>query len=155
MRPDRRIVQQAIRDENGNLSRVAVRLGCSRQTLYTWIYQLGLEKLAGIRIDTRDGLDKRMRKDTQDTRLEKPFKTGVYSAPSDASTLSPVAPTATAEQTIPATVKLPESLWKRIRTKAIWQNRTVGEVVREALEESLAAESGGPSKNGKKNGGRE
>lgn len=46
------------------------------------------------------------------------------------------------EQIIPATMKLPESLWKKIRTKAIWEGVTVSKLVQKALEDSLAADAG-------------
>jgi transposase-like protein len=149
MRPDRAIVQQAIRDARGNLSRTATILGCSRQTLYTWIYQLGLEKLAGIRIDTRDGLDKRERKDTSDGNNLKRLSNRT---PSGSPNLSLVAAQAMVERDIPATVKLPESLWKKIRTKAIWEGVLVSKLVQKALEDSLVDEPP-VRKRGKTNGG--
>ena len=40
MRPDKAVVRKAIEDTRGNLSRAAARLGCSRTTLYCWVYQL-------------------------------------------------------------------------------------------------------------------
>lgn len=149
MRPDRGIVQKAIRDAGGNLSKTAAILGCSRQTLYTWIYQFGLEKLAGIRIDTRDGLDKRERLDTPHGNQ---FKRVSNRPGLVAPNLSLVAAQAMAEQNIPATVKLPETLWKKIRTKAIWQGVTVGEIVKKALEDSLAADQSVRKSRGKTNG---
>lgn len=153
MRPDRAVVIQAIRDEEGKMSRVALRLGCSRQTLYTWVYQYGLEKLAGIRIDIRDGLDKRKSKDTKDTQPRKPFNTTVQSADEKASTLSDVATQVAAEREIPVTIKLPESLWKRVKTNGIWSGRRVSEIVQEAIEDKLNAADGPATKNGKKNSG--
>lgn len=47
-RPEKAEVERAIRDTGGNLSAAAVRLACSRQTLYTWVYQYQLDRLAGI-----------------------------------------------------------------------------------------------------------
>jgi len=47
-RPARASVEAAIRGAGGNLSRTASQLGCTRQTLYTWIYQYGLDRLAGV-----------------------------------------------------------------------------------------------------------
>ncbi len=41
-------LEQAIRSNGGNLARVAASLECSRPTLYKWIRQLGLSKLAGL-----------------------------------------------------------------------------------------------------------
>ena len=47
-RPTRAQLEALIREEGGNLSAVSRRLGVSRQTTYTWVYQLGLDRLAGI-----------------------------------------------------------------------------------------------------------
>jgi transposase len=47
-RPEKKVVADAIRAAGGNLSRAAEGLGCSRQTLYTWIFQLDLTRLAGV-----------------------------------------------------------------------------------------------------------
>jgi hypothetical protein len=146
MRPDRAIVQQAIRDSEGNLTRAAAILGCSRQTLYTWVYQLGLEKLAGIRIDTRDALDRRGALDTPAGTVGRKIKTGVYSDAAEVSNLHAVATPVTSEPYIPATVKLPESLWKRIRAKAIYRGCTAAVIVQEALEVSLASEDAADKK---------
>jgi hypothetical protein len=48
-RPAKAALEAAIRAEAGNLTKTAARLHATRQTLYTWIYQLGLERLAGVR----------------------------------------------------------------------------------------------------------
>lgn len=47
-RPAREQLAQAIRHHGGNLTSVAASLDCSRQTLYRWVYQLGLARLAGV-----------------------------------------------------------------------------------------------------------
>jgi hypothetical protein len=47
-RPSRGVVEKAIRDSGGNISRAAGLLGSSRQSLYTWIYQYDLVRLAGV-----------------------------------------------------------------------------------------------------------
>ena len=47
-RPPKSHVEAAIREAGGNLSRAAGRIGCSRTVLYTWIYQYGLDRLAGV-----------------------------------------------------------------------------------------------------------
>ena len=49
MRPPKADVEAAIRETGGNLTRAAARLDCTRQTLYVWIYQYGLQRLAGVR----------------------------------------------------------------------------------------------------------
>ena len=138
MRPDRAIVKQAITDEGGNLSRAAARLGCTRQTLYTWIYQLGLDRIAGIRMDRRTELDKR---DRLDTRANKQNKPGVYSGEPGRPILRDVSSTTTAdapEIMQNATVKLPEGLWKRAKIEAIREGCTLSEYVAQALYSKLA-----------------
>ena len=52
-RPPRPAVEAAIRAAGGNLTATAASLKCSRQTLYTWIYQLGLERLAGVTLKAK------------------------------------------------------------------------------------------------------
>jgi len=134
MRPDRAVVKKAIVDAANNLRKAAALLGCSRQTLYTWIYQLGLERFAGVCLDTRIGLDTRQRKDT---RTGKPIKTGVQSADPAAASLHLVEQAATVDLQIPATIKVRESLWKRVKIEAIHKNTTVGAIVESALEQAL------------------
>jgi transposase-like protein len=48
-RPSRAALEQAIREAEGNITRLAGRVGASRQTLYKWIYELDLAGVAGIR----------------------------------------------------------------------------------------------------------
>lgn len=106
-RPDKAAIKKAIEDAGGNLSRAAGRLGCSRASLYQWVYQFDLTRFAGI--------------DTE----------GFMAATTKA-------PTTTATDLLySATVRLPESLWKRTRIRAIEEDVTVSDFVRKALEASL------------------
>ena len=50
---DRERIEGNIRKAKGKIARAAVLLGCSRSTIYTWIYQLGLEKMAQVGWETR------------------------------------------------------------------------------------------------------
>lgn len=135
MRPERPIVKKAIEDAGGNLSKAAGILGATRQSLYTWIYQYGLERKAGIRMDTRTQLDTR---DRQDTRPRKENKTGVYSAGNSPSNLLLVTTPATAQDyPIQASFKVRESLWKRVKIEAIRRGCTVGEMMDAVLETTL------------------
>lgn len=134
MRPDRAVVKKAIHDSGGNLSRAVALLGCSRQTLYTWIYQLGLERIAGICQDRRIELDRR---ECKDTRVGKEIVPGVKSRRDELPNLHLVPQQAVVEMPVNATVKLPESLWKRVRIRAIDQGCTVSEFVQAALESAL------------------
>lgn len=137
MRPERAVVKKALVDAGGDKSRAAALLGCSRPTLYTWIYQLGLERLAGICNDRRAELDTRERKNAQSGK-------GIFQAVkpvvSDTSTLRLVQQTGAVEMPINATVKLPESLWKKVRKIAIDRDCTVSAFVAAALESALASE---------------
>src|SRR5574341_32875 len=80
MRPERAIVKKAIQDAGGNLSRSAALLGCTRQTLYVWIYQLGLERMAGVRPSKTVELDKGFRVDTSSSRSRESSESHVKSA---------------------------------------------------------------------------
>lgn len=147
MRPERAIVKKAIADAGGNLSRAAASLGCTRQTLYTWVYQLGLDRFAGVRMDRRHELDARDRMDRRggkrdlrrSSATEAHGKFTVYSGEVEAPTL-PVVATASMSTAIPitASVKLPEDLWKRVKIEAIREGVTVSEFVRRMLEANLA-----------------
>lgn len=48
-RPTRTQLEALIVEHGANMTKVATTLGVSRQTLYTWTYQLGLGDRAGIR----------------------------------------------------------------------------------------------------------
>lgn len=137
MRPDRAIVKRAIVDAGNNLRLASSLLGCTRQTLYTWIYQLGLERFAGVRMDTRTELDQRER---MDARPRKEKKSGVYSAETPRPNLVLVQEAATVDLPIQATLKVRESLWKRVKIEAIRKNTTVGALVETMLESALLPE---------------
>lgn len=47
-RPDEATVRAAISETKGNMTHAAERLGVTRQSLYTWVYQFGLERFVGI-----------------------------------------------------------------------------------------------------------
>ena len=136
MRPDRAVVKKAIVDAGGNLSRAAILLACTRQTLYTWIYQHGLQRLAGVRMDRRIELDKRERLDGSvrpaGKLANKTDVSGVYSAGSDVPILSSVEQVI--DTPVQATVRVPESLWKRVKIEAIRKNTTVAALVAAGLE---------------------
>lgn len=144
VRPDRAVVKKAIDDAKGNLSRAAVLLGCSRPTLYTWIYQLGLERHAGICIDSRVGFYRRDRKDTRPNNPQKQINQVLNPRPATPPILRVVPPTATEDLPIQAGVKLPESLWKRVKIEAIREGCTVSEFVHRALEATLTERATGP-----------
>lgn len=133
MRPERAIVKKAIQDAEGNLTRASTLLGCSRQTLYIWIYQFGLDRLAGIRPNIRPGQDKGRRMDARHGNLNEPGKSGVQSAGLVRPILS-IVTTQSTDVPVQATVKVRESLWKEVKIEAIRRDTTVGALVEEALE---------------------
>jgi Bacterial regulatory protein, Fis family len=124
MRPDRAVVKQAIVDAGGNLSRAASLLGRSRQTLYTYIYQHGLERLAGVRVE--GGSPPRPVRGESGLAAASP-------AP---------APPAAPDPMIQATVRIRESVWKAARIAAIQRGTTVAAVVAAALARELAEPTG-------------
>jgi len=134
MRPDRVVVKKALQDAEGNLTRTATRLGCSRQTLYVWIYQLGLERLALLRLDTRPALDKRRSVDARDEQQDGSGKSGVQSAGAVRPIFSLVEAATQVETQVQATVKVRESLWKLVKIEAIRRDTTVGALMEKALE---------------------
>lgn len=137
MRPERGIVKKAITDADGNLSRAASILDCSRQTLYTWIYQLGLERMAGIRLDNKSGLDRQVCKDT---KHQKEMKSSVYSAVSDHASMHLVETQTAPDLPIQATFRVRESLWKQVRIEAIKRGCTVGELLEQLLLDLVSVE---------------
>lgn len=157
MRPDRGIVKKAIEDAGGNLTKAAVILGCSRTALYTWIYQLGLERVAGVRIDNRSEVDNSERKYTRANKHGKPESRLLTPAGGDRPILRAVMPAMTAPPEIPvqATMRLPEALWKRAKIEAIRRGCNVSDLVREALEAELGSAEQAPAKARGKKGGEE
>lgn len=49
-RPSREAVLGAVKAAGGNMKAAAVALGCSRGSLYTWVYQLGLADAVGVEL---------------------------------------------------------------------------------------------------------
>lgn len=134
MRPERAVVKKAIVDGQGNLTRSAALLGCSRPTLYTWIYMYGLDRLAGICQDRRDELDMKDRKDSHPSKESIP---AVKSTAQDPSNLRLVPQQAAVEIPVNATVVLPKSLWKLVRKTAIDRDCTVSSFVESALRAAV------------------
>lgn len=137
MRPDRGIVKKAIEDAEGNLTKAAILLGCTRQTLYTWIYQLSLERLAGIRMDKRAELDARDRLDNLGGKRQATGKSGVYSGPSGSPTLRVVETMVADADHVQASMKMPVDLWRRAKIEAIREGCTVSDYVKRLLIEKL------------------
>lgn len=135
MMPDRAIVKKALVESGGNLSRAAAILGCSRPTLYTWIYKLGLYKLAGVCLDRRVELDSRERKDT---RPNTGIKTTVKPDAGKSPTLGDVEQVAVNDMPIQATIRVRESLWRNAKIAAIQEGITVAQYVERLLEVAQA-----------------
>lgn len=138
MRPERAVVKKALSDAPGNLSRAAALLGCTRQTLYTWCYQLGLERMAGIRPHTQVTVDREKRMDEIVADTDRSGSSGVKSARQKRPILSVVEQAAEpADLVISATVKIRESVWKRLKIQAIEERTTMGAIVERALDRVL------------------
>lgn len=149
MRPDRSVVKKALIDARGDKTKAAALLGCSRQSLYTWIYQHGLERLAGISLDRRPGLDTDVR---QDTKGRKELNRVSNQVSGTAPILRAVPMVNEIEIPLQATVKLPESLWKRVKIEAIRRGCTVSDLVRETLEAAIEDDRGASRKKAGKGG---
>lgn len=149
MGPDRAILKKAIADAEGNLSKAAALLGCTRQTLYNWIYSNELEKFAGIRPDRRAELDTRERLDTRPgpARLSSPERNMTNRGGAGRHTFSLVSSVAQATESdlvIQVSVKVKESLWQRTKLEAVRRRTTMGALVASALEAELSDEEAKP-----------
>ncbi len=81
-------------------------------------------------MDTRARLDMAER---QDTAARKESKSGVYSRASEVPTLHLVEQAVAADLPIPATVKVSESLWHRMKIEAIRRKVTVSSLAEAAF----------------------
>lgn len=145
MRPDRAIVKKALADTNGNKSQAAALLGCSRQTLYNWIYLFGLERYAGVSLDRRRELDTVGRQDTRRGAAKTENKSGHEShlsnrATEDGVTLRLVQQQAATVSDFPvqATLRIRDSLWKQMKIEAIRRGVTVAALAEAFFERGLA-----------------
>jgi hypothetical protein len=136
MRPPKSVLEAAIRNAPGNITRASVLLGCSRETLYRWVYQLGLEKFAGIEPkEGSDSYDKESGRDTSDSKKQLSTVSSDENRTSRLRLVSTIP--AQREYKVPATVRLNEALWKAIRKEAIDRGCTVSELVERTLAASL------------------
>lgn len=108
-RPAKAQFVEAIREAEGNISRLASRLGVTRQTLYTWIYQLDLAAFVGVRA----------REDMTMPEQKQPL-------PGDA----------TAER-VNATIRVEGRLWRAVRIRALEEDRTTSSIVEDAVRAYL------------------
>lgn len=120
-RPDRKTLAALVRETGGNVTALSGRLGVSRQTVYTWVYQLGLERLVGIRsVPRREEADVGQR--------------GMTARHDEA----PVKPARPAPPAVAVTVRLSPETWKAVRIAAIELERTSSAVLEEAAQAWLA-----------------
>lgn len=143
-------MKRAIVDAKGNLSKTAARLGCSRTTLYTWIYQLGLEREAGIRPDRRCELDSRECKDNRGAKAGSAPSHLFNQAPPDAGNVPPVGATTSlvpsTDLPVATTIRIPESLHRRIRIEAIREGLTFSQYAQRTFEQALAGPAAVPAR---------
>lgn len=141
MTPDRAIVKKALADANGNKRKAAMLLGCSRETLYTWCRIHGLDKFAGIRRLTLEQLGTRECLATKADSSGSALKSDVQSGGQKVPTLRLVEQASATDLPVPATVKIPGSLWDRMKIEAIRKKRTVSSLATEAFEAMLTREA--------------
>ena len=134
------MVKKAIVDAGGNKAKAAALLGCTRQSLYTWIYQYGLDKLAGVRMDSKDRVDTSVRPSTPPEKVS-PVSHLSNQPPSGAGSLRLVEQAAMATDfPVQATLKVRASLWRQMKIEAIRRGVTVSALAEAAFEAALASE---------------
>jgi len=140
MRPPKGIIEAAIRTAEGNLTRTAGLLGCSRETLYRWIYQLDLQVFAGV--TPAEGSDRHDSRARHDELTRKNTFPGVSSANGGPASLRLVSSSSQAREfMVSATIKVGEQLWKRVRKHAIDRGCTTSAVAERALVALLEDET--------------
>jgi hypothetical protein len=129
-RPARADVEAAIRAGRGNLTRAAASLHCSRQSLYAWIWQLGLQHLAGVDAVKRQGAEAQRHSGSGggsvSVKLEgsgRPTLHGVMSAEA----------VTTDDLRMPHNVRVRDSLWTRVAHVVVDRKITMSDAVEEAL----------------------
>ena len=128
----------ALQESKGRIARAASVLGCSRPTLYTWIYQYGLERLAGVNVKQQDSLYSVKCKDTVDIETANTINQSVKSSGSGAATVPAVnSAAARVDYPITVTTKVRESLWKKARHEALERGESTASLVEKALEAYL------------------
>ncbi len=135
-RPDRTALERLLRSGNGSLTRVAGLLDVSRPTLYKWIYQLDLVRLAGISIvDGPYSLYSKARQVQENT--EKSVNPQAPRGRNLEGVESVV--TVAMDPRVNTSVRIRESLWKQMRKRAIDENRPVADLMEEAAAAYLVA----------------
>ena len=147
--PNRAVVMKALADVGGHKAKAAALLGCSRETLYMWCSLLGLDKYAGIRRHTLDELDRKKRPDAKGNEES---SISVRSAKRETPTLALVEARAAVidEIPIPASLKLPPSLWRRVKVEAARRDMRISELVSQLLEAGLRTVERAHEKKGEK-----
>lgn len=131
------MLKKAIQDAGGNLTRAAALLGCTRQTLYTWIYQNGLDRLAGVRPHTGARLDRPQRMDNRSALVRGAVSddsSAVKSGAANRPMLRVVEAQAVSASVVTVTVKMTEDEAMRLKIKAVRERTTMGAIVSRALE---------------------
>jgi len=128
-RPAKNTVKEAIQAAGGNLTLAANLLGCSRPTLYKWVDQLDLTRLAGVRREARvDGVDATQARTS-----------GQAAVKLEGQPLS-IFPTVSAEAAVldqfkrQRGVSMTGAQWRWVRTYAAQTDRDASDVVAEAID---------------------
>jgi hypothetical protein len=137
-RPDRTTLERLLRAGDGKLTRLAALLDVSRPTLYKWIYQLDLAGVAGISsVSAVDGLyGERVQPEQNTEKAVKPLAI-------DERRLHGVSSIAIAtDPRVNTSIRIRESIWKRMRKRAIDEGRPVAELLEDAAAAYLAERAG-------------
>jgi transposase-like protein len=135
-RPPKDVVAKAIEESSGVLTRVAATLDCSRPTLYKWIWQYSLQRLAGLDSgsngDSEASVDRQHCKHEPNVKYEKKyvkFSGGERPTFGSMSTTQP-----TEGLRMQRSVKLTDAQWAWARKRAIDEGCSASDLVERALD---------------------
>lgn len=147
-RPDRGTLASLIRETGGNMTRLAALLNCSKPTVYKWVYQLGLDGLAGVGASDPYGVSAATERAEQGGEDPSARKKGVNPAVAGIRRLTLVSSMASelVDPTINTSVRIRQSVWRRMRKAAIDSGKPVAALLEVAIEGFLNAEDSGKVK---------
>jgi hypothetical protein len=130
------LLEQLLRACEGKVTRLAALLDVSRPTAYKWIYQLDLASVAGISsasgVSGVDALYRADRQTHEDTEKAVKPQNGQERRLHGVSSV-----TVARDPRVNTSIRMRESVWKRMRKRAIDEGRSVADLLEEASEEYL------------------
>lgn len=153
-RPDRGSLANLIRETGGNMTRLASLLNVSKPTLYKWVYQLSLDGLAGVGLSDAYGISaspaatEEVRGGGGSGKADNARREAGNSTRAGLQKLSLVNSTApeAIDPTINTSVRIRQSIWKRMRKAAIDRGTPVASLLESAIQGYLDIEEGGKAK---------